>query len=112
MENESRINHFLTKLRWQTSTGEFSGMTQLVLDCFHFVFPEALTDEQQYALLNFMGDAENLTTLTIDKFCNWFLANSVKFELKFKYTSERTPIHNMQSYLVIKHINKQLKERK
>lgn len=103
-------NSLLTKLRWETVYNGF-GMTYLCLDCFYFKFRHCgLTQDEQIKLMDFMGDSDNLNSLTVIDFCNMLLNNNIEFSLKFKYCRKRTIKHNLCSYMIIKNCNKQMRK--
>ena len=103
-------NSLLTKLRWETVYNGFE-MTCLCLDCFRYKFRECgLTQDEQNKLIDFMGDSDNLNSLTVIDFCNMLLNNNIEFSLEFKYCRKRTIKHNLYSYLLVKKIQNILKE--
>lgn len=80
------------------------------LDCFRFIFStEGLSQEQQELLLDFIGDSDHLNSLNPVDFCNMYLKNKIKFQLKFVYSKKRGFKHSYLCYQIVKNINNQLK---
>lgn len=105
------INHdiFLTRLRWQTATGEFSEMNSFITDCFEYDFIKPLESEQQNDFMKFIGDSDNFNSLSVLDFCNYFLKQNIPFKLKFRYCRKREVWFNLNCYKIAKYLQKELK---
>ena len=106
------VNHdiLINKLRWKTVTQEFTGLQELRLDCFRFVFQEGgLNQEQQELLVEFLGNSAHLNSLTPVDFCNMFCTNSITFKLEFAYAKQCGLRYNYQGFRLIRKLNKFLK---
>ena len=77
------VNHdiFLTRIRWQTATGEF------------------------------IGDSDHFNRLSVLDFCNYFLNQDIPFKLKFRYCRKRRIRFNLNCYKIVKYLQKELKNR-
>lgn len=105
------VNHdiFLTRLRWQTATGEFSKMNSFITDCFQYVFVKPLEGEQQNDFMLFIGDSDHFNSLSVLDFCNYFLNQNIPFKLKFRYCKKREVQFNLKCYKIVKYLQKELK---
>lgn len=113
MENHKTFttkDAFLTKLRWETATKEDARMTYFATDCFCYMFYRPLSFEEQNDFLDFIGDADNLNKITPVDFCDYYLFKNIPFEIKYKYTKEIGLWANIESYRLIKLLQKILKK--
>ena len=107
------VNHdiFLTRIRWQTATGEFSQMDSYTTDCFQYVFIKPLEIEQQNEFMQFIGDSDHFNRLSVLDFCNYFLNQDIPFKLKFRYCRKRRIRFNLNCYKIVMYLQKELKNR-
>ena len=104
------FNQYLTKLRWQTATGEFNEMKRFSTDCFVYEFRNPLNYNEQNNFMTFVGDSDNLNSLTPIDFCNYFLQNNILFDVKYQYVRKIGLIRNYKSYKIVKMLQKKIKE--
>lgn len=103
------FNNFITKLKWQIATKEFTDMQEFTTDCFVYFFNPPLNADQLDAFLDFIGDSEKLHHITPVDFCNYFLRQHISFDFQFQFVGKLGLRQNIRCWKIVRKIRKELK---
>lgn len=108
--NPVEVELLINRLKWKTSTDEFTDMNRLCVDCCQFNFKQPLTKEKQYKLLEFMETLDLNFVWSLALIGIWLYQNSVPFTMRFRYSRTRPLRYNLAYLFIPWQISRDLKK--
>ena len=104
----ANLDMYLNKLRWDTVYEKFTEMNAFSTDGIEYKFKHPLTNKEQIALIDFMGDAKTMNSRTPVDFCNFLIQHRIEFMVNFRYSCKLPVKRNWKCYKIVKMLRKEL----
>ncbi len=102
------VNHenFITKLRFNIATEEYTNIKEISTDCFVYKFGNPLKKKDMELLIEFMHDSNTLNSKDPVDFCEFFIKNNISFKLKWKPCKRLSLKANMIELFIVFKLDK------
>ena len=100
----------LTRLKYQTATGELQGVFHLQIGVYKFEFPTPLGQQTQYDLLNFMEQLDFRFLSDILLLTCYLYMEQIPFKLKYNWNKNCSIKYNITHLTMPRKIDRMVRE--
>lgn len=108
--NNEQARVFMTQLKFKTATGEFPDMISLRVNCYLFRFKRPLSEQEQYAFLEYAETMDLAEIKSILAMAIWLGLSKIPYEIGFAYNKDLPPLQNLRYLFYLRTIRKEAEE--